>query len=79
MSHLFPRSWLENSLLQVGWKSGVEWDTLQVSDLGAEVVDLSLESLAGLLYLLLAGEEEEDVSLLLLTHVDLDDGSDGGL
>jgi len=39
--------------------------------LRAQVVDLSLEPLAGLLNLLLPGEEEQQVPLHLLAHVDL--------
>merc|ERR1719322_1012997 len=74
-----PRRRLENPLLEVWRERGVEWDALHVPGLGAEVVDLALDALARLLDLLLPRQEHQHVSLLLLAHVNLYDGPDGGL
>ena len=44
---------LKNSLLEVGRKCGVEWDTFHVSDLGAQVFNFSLQPLASFFNFLL--------------------------
>ncbi len=75
---LVGRRRLEDPLLQVGRERRVERDALDLAGVRAEVVHLALDALARLLDLLLAGEEEEDVTLDLFADVDLDDGPDGG-
>ena len=48
--------------MKIGRQRRVERNAFELADFGTQIVDLSLDPLAGLLDLLLPGEEEQDVA-----------------